>query len=230
MRRARPARAAGDERVLDAGCGSGRVTEALIERLPRGQVIAVDESPSMIDAARERLGPRRRPARARPARARARAAARRDLLDGDLPLDRRPRPAVRAPARGAAPRRAAGRAVRGRGQHRRAAREARTVCAREPYAEHFASFAPPWNYAAAERHARAPARRGLRRRRLLAHAGAARARAPARVPLRRSCSARTSSSCRRSCASRSWTRCSAVLGEPVVVDYVRLNIDAIAEP
>ncbi len=38
----------GDETVLDAGCGSGRVTEALIERLPPGHVIAVDESASMI--------------------------------------------------------------------------------------------------------------------------------------------------------------------------------------
>ncbi|HEY1457967.1 MAG TPA: class I SAM-dependent methyltransferase, partial [Solirubrobacteraceae bacterium] len=46
----------GAETVLDAGCGSGRVTAALIERLPRGRVIAVDESPSMIEAARERLG------------------------------------------------------------------------------------------------------------------------------------------------------------------------------
>ncbi|HEX3391110.1 MAG TPA: class I SAM-dependent methyltransferase [Solirubrobacteraceae bacterium] len=46
----------GDETVLDAGCGSGRVTEMLAERLPRGRVIAVDASPSMVDAARERLG------------------------------------------------------------------------------------------------------------------------------------------------------------------------------
>jgi trans-aconitate 2-methyltransferase len=46
----------GDETVLDAGCGSGRVTERLCERLPRGRVIALDASPSMIAAARERLG------------------------------------------------------------------------------------------------------------------------------------------------------------------------------
>jgi trans-aconitate 2-methyltransferase len=46
----------GDERVLDAGCGTGRVTEALLERLPRGEVVAVDGSPAMVDAARERLG------------------------------------------------------------------------------------------------------------------------------------------------------------------------------
>ncbi len=49
---------AGDETVLDAGCGSGRVTEALIERLPRGRVVAFDASPSMVAAARERLGDR----------------------------------------------------------------------------------------------------------------------------------------------------------------------------
>jgi trans-aconitate 2-methyltransferase len=48
----------GDETVLDAGCGSGRVTEALVARLPRGRVIGVDASPSMIDAAKARLGDR----------------------------------------------------------------------------------------------------------------------------------------------------------------------------
>jgi trans-aconitate 2-methyltransferase len=46
----------GDETVLDAGCGSGRVTQTLIERLPRGHVIGVDGAAGMIDAARERLG------------------------------------------------------------------------------------------------------------------------------------------------------------------------------
>jgi len=46
---------AGDERVLDAGCGSGRVTERLAERLPEGQVVALDGSPAMVDAARQRL-------------------------------------------------------------------------------------------------------------------------------------------------------------------------------
>ncbi len=46
----------GDETVLDAGCGSGRLTALLIERVPRGRVIGVDVSASMIDAARTRLG------------------------------------------------------------------------------------------------------------------------------------------------------------------------------
>jgi trans-aconitate 2-methyltransferase len=47
----------GDETVVDAGCGSGRLTELLRERVPDGRVIGVDQSASMIDAARERLGP-----------------------------------------------------------------------------------------------------------------------------------------------------------------------------
>src|SRR4030095_15712188 len=51
----------GDETVIDAGCGSGRITAALLERLPRGRVIAVDGAPSMIEAARERLGGRAHP-------------------------------------------------------------------------------------------------------------------------------------------------------------------------
>lgn len=48
---------AGDETVLDAGCGSGRVTEQLAARLPAGHVIALDASPSMIEEARRRLAP-----------------------------------------------------------------------------------------------------------------------------------------------------------------------------
>lgn len=45
----------GDETVLDAGCGSGRVTEELLARLPRGQVVALDASESMLAQARQRL-------------------------------------------------------------------------------------------------------------------------------------------------------------------------------
>jgi len=45
----------GDETVLDAGCGSGRVTAMLLERLPRGHVVAVDQAPSMVEHAREAL-------------------------------------------------------------------------------------------------------------------------------------------------------------------------------
>jgi trans-aconitate 2-methyltransferase len=48
----------GDETVLDAGCGTGRVTRELLERLPRGRVIAVDASPAMVERARAELGDR----------------------------------------------------------------------------------------------------------------------------------------------------------------------------
>jgi trans-aconitate 2-methyltransferase len=48
----------GAEAAVDAGCGSGRVTSHLIDRLPRGSVLAVDGSEAMIAKARERLGER----------------------------------------------------------------------------------------------------------------------------------------------------------------------------
>ena len=46
----------GDERVLDAGCGTGKVTEMLRDRLPHGSVVALDGSVSMVEQARVRLG------------------------------------------------------------------------------------------------------------------------------------------------------------------------------
>ena len=39
--------------MIDAGCGSGRATKLLLEKLPRGRVIGVDGSPSMIAVAAE---------------------------------------------------------------------------------------------------------------------------------------------------------------------------------
>jgi len=48
----------GDETVLDAGCGSGRLTAFLLERLPRGRVLAVDASENMLREAAARLAPR----------------------------------------------------------------------------------------------------------------------------------------------------------------------------
>src|SRR5437588_4192796 len=48
----------GDETVLDAGCGTGRLTAELLERLPRGRVIAMDRSANMVRAARDYLGSR----------------------------------------------------------------------------------------------------------------------------------------------------------------------------
>jgi trans-aconitate 2-methyltransferase len=102
----------GDETVLDAGCGSGRVTELLRQRLPHGRVIAVDGSPSMVAVARQRLGDE----------ADLRVT---DLLELELdipvdavlstatfPLDSRPRSAVRTAAPRAAGQRPSRRAMR----------------------------------------------------------------------------------------------------------------------
>jgi trans-aconitate 2-methyltransferase len=46
----------GDERVADVGAGTGRDTEALLERLPRGHVVAIDGSVAMLARLRDRLG------------------------------------------------------------------------------------------------------------------------------------------------------------------------------
>ncbi|HTX44930.1 MAG TPA: methyltransferase domain-containing protein [Solirubrobacteraceae bacterium] len=48
----------GDEVLVDAGCGSGRVTSLLADRLPRGRVYGVDVAPSMAAHAAEALGDR----------------------------------------------------------------------------------------------------------------------------------------------------------------------------
>jgi trans-aconitate methyltransferase len=48
----------GSETVMDAGCGTGRLTGKLLERLPRGRVIALDASAAMLEEARGLLAPR----------------------------------------------------------------------------------------------------------------------------------------------------------------------------
>ena len=51
-------RLTGTERVLDAGCGTGRDAAVLLERLPGIDLVCLDASEQMIEAARERLGDR----------------------------------------------------------------------------------------------------------------------------------------------------------------------------
>src|SRR3954466_625164 len=48
----------GDERVLDAGCGSGRVTAERLRRVADGQVVAGDGRGAMVEQLKERLGDR----------------------------------------------------------------------------------------------------------------------------------------------------------------------------
>lgn len=47
----------GDERVIDAGCGTGRLTGELMESLPNGRLIAIDRSWNMLITARANLRP-----------------------------------------------------------------------------------------------------------------------------------------------------------------------------
>jgi trans-aconitate 2-methyltransferase len=139
----------GDERVLDAGCGTGRVTAALLERLPRGEVVAVDGSPAMVEQTRARLG----------ARADVRVA---DLLELDLdrPVDAILSTATfhwiadhdRLFARLLAAMVHGGRmAAQCGGAGNIAALEAaaRRVGQREPFAQALAGWRGPWRFAAA---------------------------------------------------------------------------------
>jgi trans-aconitate 2-methyltransferase len=217
----------GDEAVLDAGCGSGRITQTLIERLPRGRVIAIDESPSMIAAARERLGPDP------------------DLRVGDLleleleePVDAILSTATfhwikdheRLFARLHAALRPGGRLLAqcgGEGNIDVLRGRAREVIAREPYAEHFRDWQPPWNYAGPE----------ITRERLLA-AGFTSAECWLQPAPREPEDPRAFLSTivlgphvqqlPEELREPFMDEVLAVLGEPVIVDYVRLNIDAVA--
>jgi trans-aconitate 2-methyltransferase len=47
----------GDERAIDAGCGSGRLTGDLLARLPAGRLVAIDRSWNMLQTARANLRP-----------------------------------------------------------------------------------------------------------------------------------------------------------------------------
>jgi trans-aconitate methyltransferase len=48
----------GDERILDAGCGTGKLTSELLANLPRGFVVGVDLSLNMLRTARQNLEPK----------------------------------------------------------------------------------------------------------------------------------------------------------------------------
>jgi trans-aconitate 2-methyltransferase len=217
----------GDERVLDAGCGSGRVTEILVERLLRGRVVAVDASPSMVEAARERLGEQ----------VDVRVM---DLLDLELdePVDAILSTATfhwiadheRLFERLHATLREGGRLVAqcgGEGNVRRTREAAQAVSAQEPFAEHMAGWDGPWNFSSAE----------LAQERLLA-AGFREARCwlvPVTVQppeprefLRTvnlgSHLPRLPEQLRESFVEAVHER----LGDPYTIDYVRLNMDAVA--
>jgi trans-aconitate 2-methyltransferase len=219
----------GNETVLDAGCGSGRVTAALLERLPAGRVIAIDASHSMVKAARERLGEQERVEvregdllelhLSTPVDAILSTATFHWIPDHDL-LFRRLHGALRPGGRLVAQ-------CGGEGNIDVLRGVANEVLAREPYAEHFRDWRAPWYYAA-------PA---ITRERLL-RAGFASAECWLQPAPQRPEHPREFLSSivlgphyqhlPEDLRDRFMDTVLAELGEPVVVDYVRLNLDAVA--
>jgi trans-aconitate 2-methyltransferase len=217
----------GDETVLDAGCGSGRVTEALIDALPRGRVIAVDASESMVSAARNRLHGRADVRRA-------------DLLELEL---ERPVDAVlstatfhwigdhdRLYAHLHAALRRGGRLTAqcgGEGNVAAVHRAAAAVGAAPDFAKHLSGWRGPWNFTSP-----AQAERALR------GAGFADVNCwltPVSVtpdePLEYLRTIVLGAHLERLPAEQHDRFAAAVterLGAPVTIDYVRLNVDAIA--
>ena len=140
----------GDEAVLDAGCGSGKVTAELVARLERGRVYAVDAAPSMVAHTQRALGEKV-------------TALCQDLAQLALPervdvifsnatfhwvpdhdalfaaLHHNLKPGGRLVAQ-----------CGGAGNIESVRLAAEAVMAREPFAAHFAAWPRPWTYATAE--------------------------------------------------------------------------------
>ena len=137
----------GDEVVLDAGCGSGKVTAELVRRVPGGRVYAVDVAPSMVRYTQQALGDQV-------------TALCQDLVALELPepvdvafsnatfhwvadhdalfaaLHRNMKPGARLLAQ-----------CGGRGNIDGFRTTADVVAGEQPFAEYFADWTRPWNYA-----------------------------------------------------------------------------------
>jgi len=140
----------GEEAVLDAGCGTGRVTRMLVERLPEGRVVAVDGSEAMVAKVREVLRPcdeafvadLTQLELAEPLDAAVSSAVFHWIPDHDA-LFARLRAALKPGARLEAQ-------CGGRGNIDEFRRLSEQVAARQPYASHLTEFEGPWFYAGAE--------------------------------------------------------------------------------
>jgi trans-aconitate 2-methyltransferase len=215
----------GHETVLDAGCGSGRATELLLQRLPEGHVVAVDAAPSMVEHAREALGGRA-------------TVLCQDLAELELddqvdaafsnavfhwvPDHERLFAALFAALRPGAPLVAQ---CGGTGNVDRLLAVARAVTAKGPYAEHLEGWDGPWYFAGAEETAERLERAGFREVETWLEPAPARPGDPEDYA-------------RSICLGHHLERLPeqlrrpyvrdvvAAMGEPFELDYVRLNITA----
>jgi trans-aconitate 2-methyltransferase len=217
----------GDETVLDAGCGSGRVTRLLIERLPRGRVVAVDGSPSMIEEVRAVLRPQDdalifdlteleldERVDAVFSSAVFHWVADHDLLFRRLAAVLRPGGQLAAQCGGS-----------GNIDSFRVAGE--EVAAREPYMRYFESFERPWNYAGAEETTARLERVGFRDVHCWLEPWAVVPPEPAEFA-RTVCLGAHLEPLPAELRDRFVADVLATQGEPLRLDYIRLNIDARA--
>lgn len=215
----------GDETVLDAGCGSGRVTLKLADRLPQGHVIAVDGAPSMVAEARALLGDRA-------------TVIQSDLvaLDLDEAVDAVFSSAVfhwigdhdALFARLHAALRPGGRIVAqcgGEGNIATFRRRSDAVAQREPYAAHLAGWTGPWTYASAEETAERLERAGFTEVRTWLQPWDVTP-PEAEQFVRSVCLHPHLARLPEELHDAFIADVMAEAGEPLVLDYVRLNIDA----
>jgi len=216
---------AGDEVVLDAGCGSGKVTLELIRRVPRGRVYAVDAAPSMVAHAQAAVGDRA-------------TALCQDLGALELPepvdvvfsnatfhwipdhdalfaaLHRNMKPGARLLAQ-----------CGGKGNIDEFRQISDAVAGEEPFAPYFTDWTRPWNYATAEETATRLERAGF------ADVSTWLADRPTELAEPRSfvatvCLVRHLDPLPPDLRDRFIDTVLERVGEPVVLDYVRLNMTA----
>jgi trans-aconitate 2-methyltransferase len=216
---------AGDEVVLDAGCGSGRVTAELVKRVPRGRVYGVDVAPSMVAHAQAALGGNA-------------TILCQDLVDLELPepvevvfsnatfhwirdhdalfnaLHRALRPGGRLHAQ-----------CGGFGNIDLFHAGAATVAAEEPFAPYFAGWQRPWNFATPEQTAERLERAGFEAIRCWLEPK------PVTPPdpysfTKTVCLVRHLDPLPEQLHKRFIDHVLERAGEPVVLDYVRLNMTA----
>jgi trans-aconitate 2-methyltransferase len=214
----------GDEVVLDAGCGSGRVTALLAERLTLGRVYGVDASESMVEHAQAALGNRA-------------TVLRQDLVQLELPervdvvfsnatfhwihdhdalfaaLHRAMKPGGRLLAQ-----------CGGRGNIDAFRDAADAVASEQRFARYFDGWQRPWNYAGAEKTATRLQRAGFRD---IATWLEPKRVEPSRLFVETVCLLRHLEPLPEDQREQFVDRVIERAGEPLVLHYVRLNITAL---